>query len=71
VKGNRLFGLLLLWAVVPCARGDVSLTTLVSFNFTNGANPFALLTLGNDGNFYGTTSGAATSTVMGMGRYSK
>jgi len=32
-----------------------SLTDLVSFNGTNGAEPWAGLTLGNDGNFYGTT----------------
>jgi uncharacterized repeat protein (TIGR03803 family) len=33
-----------------------SLTTLVAFNGTNGALPNTGLTLGNDGNFYGTTS---------------
>jgi uncharacterized repeat protein (TIGR03803 family) len=32
------------------------LTTLVSFNSTNGYGPVAGLTLGRDGNFYGTTS---------------
>ncbi|MHA3771210.1 beta strand repeat-containing protein [Verrucomicrobiota bacterium sgz303538] len=32
------------------------LTTLVSFDFTNGRNPYAGLVVGSDGNFYGTTS---------------
>jgi uncharacterized repeat protein (TIGR03803 family) len=32
-----------------------TLTTLSAFNYTNGAFPNAALTLGSDGNFYGTT----------------
>jgi uncharacterized repeat protein (TIGR03803 family) len=32
-----------------------ALTTLVSFGNTNGSEPIAALTLGTDGNFYGTT----------------
>jgi uncharacterized repeat protein (TIGR03803 family) len=46
-----------------------TLTTLVSFNSTNGANPAAALTLGNDGNFYGTTvyrGSGAYGTVFKM-----
>jgi uncharacterized repeat protein (TIGR03803 family) len=37
------------------------LTSLVSFNNTNGANPSARLTFGNDNNFYGTTSYGGTN----------
>jgi uncharacterized repeat protein (TIGR03803 family) len=45
-----------------------TLTTLVSFNFTNGALPYAGLTLGNDGNFYGTTlAGGITNSIYGDG----
>jgi uncharacterized repeat protein (TIGR03803 family) len=71
MKGNlSVWLLLLLWVLVPRARGDVALTTLVSFNSTNGASPYAALALGNDGNFYGTTSegGVTNSTYpSGMG----
>ena len=37
------------------AQTNVAFTRLVSFDGTNGAMPFAGLTLGKDGNFYGTT----------------
>ena len=40
---------------------NITLQTLCSFNSTNGANPIAALTLGNDGNFYGTTEYGGSS----------
>jgi uncharacterized repeat protein (TIGR03803 family) len=47
-----------------------TLTTLASFNGTNGAYPLAAMTLGIDGNFYGTTpEGGFTNSTFpsGMG----
>ena len=47
-----------------------TLQTVCSFNTTNGAYPYAGLTLGNDGNFYGTTSGCGLTNFSypsGMG----
>jgi uncharacterized repeat protein (TIGR03803 family) len=44
------------------------LTTLVYFKGTNGVYPMAALTLGNDGNFYGTTSyGGSYNGYQGYG----
>jgi uncharacterized repeat protein (TIGR03803 family) len=69
-RNQSVWLLLLLWAVAPYVRADVSLTTLVSFNGTNGQWPQAGLTLGNDGDFYGLTySGGITNSAdpSGMG----
>ncbi len=45
-----------------------TLTTLASFNFTNGANPYSALALGNDGSFYGITSeGGITNSTYPQG----
>jgi len=54
-------GVLAMGSVAPCAHGDVTLTTLVSFSGTNGANPGAGLVQGKDGNFYGTTAVGGTN----------
>ena len=45
------------------ATTNLSLTTLCSFGKTNGGDPTAGLTLGPDGNFYGTTAAGGNSGI--------
>src|SRR5262249_18112490 len=42
--------------IFELAAGSDTVTTLASFNGTNGAIPFACMIIDNDGNLYGTTS---------------
>jgi uncharacterized repeat protein (TIGR03803 family) len=56
-EGGNILGFGTVFKVTT--NGD--LTTLVSFAGTNGSGPVAGLTLGSDGNFYGTTTGGGSS----------
>src|SRR5438445_809555 len=49
-------GVLGMWLVVPWAHGDVTLSTLLSFDGANGSEPWDGLVQGRDCSFYGTTS---------------
>jgi len=54
-----------LLAVVAAVRLPAqTLQTLASFDGSNGASPEAALTLGSDGNFYGTTSGGGLTNCF-------
>jgi uncharacterized repeat protein (TIGR03803 family) len=55
------------WVAAPNAEAGVSLTTLVSFSITNGANPAAGLVQGTNGNFYGTTSAGGINGTNSLG----
>jgi uncharacterized repeat protein (TIGR03803 family) len=56
-----------LWFAASASRVYAqSIQTLFSFNITNGASPEAALTLGPDGNFYGTTWEGGSSADYGV-----
>jgi uncharacterized repeat protein (TIGR03803 family) len=55
-------GVFLLWAMAAAALSAQTLTTLLSFDGTNGAQPEAALVQGTDGNFYGTTRTGGVNT---------
>ena len=52
---GQMLAVLTVSLVAPCARGDVAINTLISFNLSNGNQPSAGLVQGPDGAFYGTT----------------
>ncbi len=58
IKSPRILivGIAAVWLILPRVEAGVSLTPLVSFGGSNGANPVAGLVQGKDGNFYGTTT---------------
>jgi uncharacterized repeat protein (TIGR03803 family) len=60
---------LLFWAMAAVALPAQTFTTLLSFDNTNGGQPYAGLVQGADGNFYGTTvvGGAHVGSCGGFG----
>jgi|SRR5579863_5638193 len=59
---NNVCAVFLLCAAMAIALPAQTFTTLVDFDNTNGANPFAVtLVQGTDGNFYGTTFGGGAN----------
>src|ERR1700733_13356132 len=59
---KQLLIMLAVWTLAPMALFAQSIQSIYSFTDGNdGANQYAGLTLGPDGNFYGTTSGGTSS----------
>jgi uncharacterized repeat protein (TIGR03803 family) len=65
MKLAQTFLLTLIFATNGFISSAQTLQTLVSFNGTNGAYPYAALTLGTDGNFYGTTESGSGNNYYG------
>ena len=57
---SRMFSILFAFCIAMAVGSSAqTLTTLVNFDFNNGAEPlYESLVQGPDGNFYGTTNGA-------------
>ncbi len=64
-KQSAITLLVLLVVFAGCAYSQSSLTTLYSFAGTDGSTPNAGLTVGSDGNYYGTTFGGGGITQFG------
>lgn len=71
----RISSFVVLLLAIVCANlsiqaADATLTLLAYFSATNGADPWAALVQGSDGNFYGTTySGGPTTNVSDVGKH--
>lgn len=60
--------IMLFWvAMATVSSAQSTLTTLVTFDGSNGANPFMVLAQGSDGNFYGTTYGGGANDTCFSG----